>query len=138
MLEVESRFVNAFASLLTIASSWRAPKTSTSAPATLVEARDYLHDHLVRDVSLAELAQIAGLSKFHLLRVFRERFGLTPHAYQLQQRILRAKQLLRVLPIADAAAQCGFADQSHLHRVFRSLVGTTPGSYSQQFRSRPA
>jgi AraC-like DNA-binding protein len=138
MLEVESRFVNAFAYLLTIASSWRAPKTSTSAPASLVEARDYLHDHLVRDVSLAELAQIAGLSKFHLLRVFRERFGLTPHAYQLQQRILRAKQLLRVLPIADAAVQCGFADQSHLHRVFRSLVGTTPGSYSQQFRSRPA
>jgi len=137
VLEVESRFVNAFAYLLTVAGSWRAPETSTS-PATLVEARDYLHEHLVRDVSLAELAQITGLSKFHLLRVFRERFGLTPHAYQLQQRILRAKYLLRVLPIADVAAQCGFADQSHLHRVFRSLVGTTPGRYSQQFRSRPA
>ncbi|HWW98533.1 MAG TPA: AraC family transcriptional regulator [Edaphobacter sp.] len=138
VLEVESRFVNAFAYLLTVASSWRAPETSTSAPATIVAARDYLHDHLVRDVSLAELAQIAGLSKFHLLRVFRQRFGLTPHAYQLQQRILRAKRLLRALPIADVAAQCGFADQSHLHRVFRSLVGTTPGRYSQQFRSRPA
>lgn len=138
VLEVESRFVNAFAYLLTVASSWRAPKTSTAAPPTLVEARDYLHEHLVRDVSLAELARIAGLSKFHLLRVFRQQFGLTPHAYQLQQRILRAKQLLRALPIADVAAQCGFADQSHLHRVFRSLVGTTPGRYSQQFRSRLA
>jgi AraC-like DNA-binding protein len=138
MLEVESRFLNAFAYLLTVASSWRAPETSTSAPATLAEARDYLHEHLIRDVSLAELAQIAGLSKFHLLRVFRERFGLTPHAYQLQQRILLAKQLLRVLPIADVAAQCGFADQSHLNRVFRSLVGTTPGRYSQQIRSRLA
>ena len=138
MLEVESRFVNAFAYLLTVASSWRAPETSASAPATLIEARDYLHENLVRDVSLAELAQIAGLSKFHLLRVFRERFGLTPHAYQLQQRILRAKRLLRALPIADVAAQCGFVDQSHLHRVFRSPVGTTPGRYSQQFCSRPA
>jgi AraC-like DNA-binding protein len=138
VLEIESRFVNAFAYLLTVVSSWRAPESSTSAPATIVAARDYLHEHLVRDVSLAELAQIAGLSKFHLLRVFRERFGLTPHAYQLQQRILRAKRLLRALPIADVAAQCGFADQSHLHRVFRSLVGTTPGRYSQQFRSRPA
>lgn len=137
-LEVQSRFVNAFAYLLKVASSWRAPETSASAPSTLLEARDYLHEHLVRDVSLAELAQIAGLSKFHLLRVFRDRFGLTPHAYQLQLRILRAKQLLRALPIADVAAQCGFADQSHLHRVFRSLVGTTPGRYSQQFRSRPA
>ena len=137
-LEVESRFVRAFAYLLTVAGSWGAPKTSTAAPAALVEARDYLNAHLVRDVSLAELAQIAGLSKFHLLRLFRQRFGLTPHAYQLQQRILRAKQLLRVLPIADVAALCGFADQSHLHRVFRSLVGTTPGRYSQQFRSRPA
>jgi AraC-like DNA-binding protein len=134
-LEVESRFVRAFAYLLTVAGSWGAPKTSTAAPAALVEARDYLHEHLVRDVSLAELAQIAGLSKFHLLRLFRQRFGLTPHAYQLQQRILRAKQLLRVLPIADVAAHCGFADQSHLHRVFRSMVGTTPGCYSQQFRS---
>ena len=136
-LEVESRFVSAFAYLLMVASSWRAPETSISAPATLAEARDYLHEHLVRDVSLAELAQIAGLSKFHLLRVFRQRFGLTPHAYQLQQRILRAKQLLRALPVADVAAECGFADQSHFHRVFRSLVGTPPGRYSQQFRSRP-
>ncbi|HWY99491.1 MAG TPA: AraC family transcriptional regulator [Edaphobacter sp.] len=137
-LEVESRFVRAFAYLLTVAGSWSVPKTSTAAPAALVGVRDYLHEHLVRNVSLAELAQIAGLSKFHVLRLFRQRFGLTPHAYQLQQRILRAKQLLRTLPIADVAAQCGFADQSHLHRVFRSFLGTTPGRYSQQFRSRPA
>ena len=136
-LEIESRFVNAIARLLAVASSWKTSDGRPSIPSALHEARDYLHNHLFRDVSLAELTRIVGISKYHFLRVFRDRFGLTPHAYQLQQRILHAKHLLRELPVVEVAHRCGFADQSHLHRVFRAHVGTTPGRYAQPFRTRP-
>jgi AraC-like DNA-binding protein len=137
-LERESRFITAIARVISEASSWSLPKKLLSAPAAILRARDYLHEHLFEDVRLSDLAAMAQISKFHLLRGFRDRFGLPPHAYQLQHRIFRAKHLLRVLPPAEVAHHCGFVDQSHLHRVFRALAGTTPGRYAQQFHPIPA
>ncbi len=57
--------------------------------------RDYLEEHSDREISLEQLAQVANLSPFHLNRSFRQTFGMPPHAYQIQMRILRAKRLLR-------------------------------------------
>ena len=95
----------------------------------------YLHARVFEEVSLDDLVEVSGLSRFHLLRSFRLAFGLPPHAYQLQQRVFAAKVLLPATPIARVALDCGFADQSHLTRVFRSFVGITPGAYTQQFRT---
>jgi AraC-like DNA-binding protein len=134
-LQQESQFVAAIAGVMSEATTWDLPGTSIGAPFSILAARELLHDHLFEDVSLAQLAEIAGISKFHFLRAFRDRFGLPPHAYQLQHRIFRAKELLQVLPPAQVAQQCGFSDQSHFHRVFRAMVGTTPGRYAGQFRS---
>ncbi|QNI30437.1 helix-turn-helix transcriptional regulator [Alloacidobacterium dinghuense] len=75
-----------------------------------------------------------ALRKFHLLRAFRNRFGLPLHAYQLQQRALRAKRLLRSFSPSRVAFECGFGDQSHFTRVFRAHTGTTPRRYADQFR----
>lgn len=136
-LEVESRFLTAIAGIMTFANSESSPERLIGAPAAILKARDYLHDHLYEDVSLAELSETADISKFHFLRAFKNRFGLPPHAYQLQQRMFAAKRLLRSLPSAEVAFQCGFVDQSHFHRVFRALVGTTPGRYAAQFRTIP-
>jgi AraC-like DNA-binding protein len=134
-LEIESLFTAAIAEVLDKASSWALSERLLGAPAAIVSAREYLHDHLFQDISLTELSAAAGISKFHFLRAFKSRFGLPPHAYQLQQRIFAAKRLLRVLPSSEVAYTCGFADQSHFHRIFRALVGTTPGRYAAQFRS---
>lgn len=93
-------------------------------------AREFLEANAEQDVSLVRLAAVAGLSPFHLVRVFREAVGLPPHAYLDQVRVERAKGLLSAgLPIARAAAEAGFADQSHLTRRFKRLVGVTPGQY---------
>jgi AraC-like DNA-binding protein len=82
--------------------------------------------------SLAELAALAGLGRFQLLRRFRRAYGITPHAWWLQQRAERARVLIaRGMAIADAAAAAGFADQSHLHRVFTPRYGFTPGAWRQ-------
>jgi AraC-like DNA-binding protein len=82
-------------------------------------------------VSLAELAGVAGLSRFQLVRQFARATGLTPHAYLIQRRIEAARVLLaRGSALADAAAASGFADQSHMTRIFIRTYGITPGAYA--------
>ena len=93
-------------------------------------ARDFLAQDVSRPVSLAELAQAAGLSRYHLLRIFRRTFGMPPHAYQNQMRVELAKQLLRTeTSIARTAQDAGFTDQSHFTRIFREYTGATPSQY---------
>ena len=86
-------------------------------------------------VPLAELAAAAGLSRFELVRRFGAQIGLTPHAFQTNLRIARARELLAAgtAPAAVAAA-CGFADQAHLTRTFRVAVGVTPARYARAVR----
>lgn len=93
-------------------------------------ARDYLAAHLAEDVDLATLAGIAGLSRFHLIRAFRRETGLTPFAWLADRRVREARALLAggASP-GEAAAACGFADQSHLTRAFKARIGVTPGRY---------
>ncbi|MEJ6023961.1 helix-turn-helix transcriptional regulator [Ramlibacter sp. PS4R-6] len=80
--------------------------------------------------SLDELAALSGLGKFQLLRRFRRRFGVTPHDWLVQRRAERARALIREgVALGDAAAACGFADQSHMTRVFVQRFGFTPGAW---------
>lgn len=103
---------------------------SAAPEASLRRVRDYLEAHATRAVTLSELATVAGIGEFQLVRSFRREFGLPPYAYHLQVRINRARRLLRRgLPVAEVALETGFADQAHLTRHFRNLVGLTPGVY---------
>ncbi|MEO8389741.1 AraC family transcriptional regulator [Polaromonas sp.] len=98
----------------------------------LHRARDHLAADLLAPPTLTELARTAGLSKFQLLRHFQKSFGLTPHAWLLQQRSERARGLIRQgAGLAQAAAACGFADQSHMTRLFARQFGFTPGAWQQ-------
>jgi AraC-like DNA-binding protein len=104
----------------------------------LRRACEYLAERPERNVSLDELASAAGIGKFRLVRLFRERTGLAPHALQVAHRIRAARRLLEAgETIASTAAQTGFADQSHLHRHFQRTLGVTPGEYQRRLlRSR--
>jgi AraC-like DNA-binding protein len=93
-------------------------------------AREYLADNYARKVSLDELTEVTGLSRYHLLRQFKRSLGLPPHAWQIQQRVQRAQRLLAAgEPIVETALATGFADQSHFSKVFRQIVGATPNQY---------
>jgi AraC-like DNA-binding protein len=94
-------------------------------------AREYPDEHAYENVSLVALARTAGLSHFHLCRVFRRDVGLTPHVYQEQVRVRRAKELRQGVAIALAAVEAGFYDQAHLTRRFKRIVGVTPGEYAR-------
>ena len=105
------------------------PLRSRVPSAGVVAARDLLLGRLDQTVTLDELALAAGLPPVTLLRAFRAAFGLPPHAWQIQARVRRAKsQILAGMPLAEAAALCGFSDQSHMNRHFRRILGITPGS----------
>ena len=98
--------------------------------AAVRRARRHLDEHWMRSVPLVELASVAGLSSFELVRRFGAQIGLTPHAYQVDLRVAAARRLLAAgEPPALVAADCGFADQPHLTRVFKRAVGVTPGRY---------
>jgi AraC-like DNA-binding protein len=95
--------------------------------------RDYIEAHLAERITLQQLAQSTGLSRYAVLRVFRRTLGIPPHQFLILLRVRRAEQLLRRgLPPAIAAQMVGFSDQSHLNRHFRRLIGVTPGAYARR------
>lgn len=98
--------------------------------------RVYLEDYYNQEISLEQLTQVANLSSFHLNRSFRKIFGLPPHAYQIQVRILQAKRLLRKKwSIEKVALETGFASQSHFGSHFKRLVCVTPRQYIQDSKN---
>lgn len=107
-----------------------APRVGTERCA-LDRVRAYLLERFNESISLDELSRVAGLSRFHLLRAFKRRFGVPPHAYQIDARISRARLLLqRGISPANIASYIGFADQSHFARHFKRLLGVTPARYA--------
>lgn len=79
----------------------------------------------------AELEAITGLSRYALARHFRACLGTSPHRYLVMRRLDRARGLIRRgVPLAEAAAACGFADQSHMTRQFRQAYGVSPGRWA--------
>lgn len=102
------------------------------APAAMDRVRERLADDLARTPSLAELATLAGLSRYQVLRHFAQTHGMPPHAWLRQQRVARARTLIaRGTGLADAAQASGFADQSHMTRSFVQQLGFTPGAWRQ-------
>ena len=138
-LEQESRLQDVLGHLILRHGAERLTPASQPAGAAreaIRRARQYLEEHAERAVTLAELARVAGLSASHLCWAFGAAVGMPPHAYQTQVRVVRAKALLvsGYLPLAQVAAEVGFASQSHLTRHFARLVGVTPGRYVRDSR----
>jgi len=99
------------------------------------QVRDHLQANALSRVTLDQLAAETGLSKFHLLRVFKAATGFTPWQYQAQLRIEAARRMLRAgEPASQVANACGFVDQSHFTRVFKGLLGITPAVYAAGHR----
>ena len=92
--------------------------------------RDLIDARPEADLTLEQLSAEAGIGRYHLVRSFARAFGMTPHAWQIQCRLVRARRLIdRGRSLVDAAAEAGFCDQSHLTNRFRRAYGITPGEY---------
>lgn len=109
------------------------PRRFTSADRRqLQRVRDFIVDHFDEHVMLDDLMAISGLSRFHLIRSFAQRYGVPPHQFQIRVRVERARVLLRAGHATEIAATVGFTDQSHLIRHFKRVVGVTPAAYQRQ------
>ncbi|WP_129932226.1 MULTISPECIES: AraC family transcriptional regulator [unclassified Pseudomonas] len=93
-------------------------------------AAAFIRAHRSDPLSLEDICGACGLSRSYLIRAFRQRFGLTPHGYLLDQRVQLARaQLRQGRSIAEVAQEAGFADQAHLQRAFKQHLAATPGHY---------
>jgi AraC family transcriptional regulator len=100
----------------------------------LRQAMDYLEGHMMQDISLEEMARLAGLSQSQFARLFKVSTGMPPYKWSLDARIKRAQELL-VLgeeSISAIAIQTGFADQSHFTKTFRRATGATPKDWQRK------
>jgi AraC family transcriptional regulator len=97
----------------------------------LLQVLEYVNEHLDQDIKLADLAQLLNMSQFHFSHQFKQSLGTSPYQYLIQQRIERAKQLLKQTDqsIMEIALVCGFNSHSHLSKQFRQSTGMTPSAY---------
>jgi len=102
----------------------------------LARVLDFVRDNIASDLSLAELAKIAGVSPSHFKTLFKQSVGMPVHRYVIRRRVEYAAELLQGgdAPLADVALQAGFANQSHMARCMRRTLGVTPA----QARPLPA
>jgi AraC-like DNA-binding protein len=131
LLEQESELISAIG-LLVARQNYIHPglKSVGREPQRIKEVQDYLKSHYAENVSLSQLASIAKLSPFYLLRAFHNHVGFPPHEYQIQTRISHARQLIHNgHSLSQVAQETGFFDQSHLSRNFKRIVGIPPGRY---------
>ena len=96
----------------------------------LGKVQEGLLTHPEKSFSIHYLSEQAFISPYHFIRSFKKQTGLTPHQFQMQNRIRKAKSLLKQNhDITEVALITGFYDQSHLNRCFRKIVGMTPSQY---------
>lgn len=99
-------------------------------------ARDYLYAHIGDNVDLSVLAIAVGADRFTLTRCFKKEFHMTPHAWFIQLRLAKARNMLALGESpADVAAALGFADQSHLGRWFQRAYRISPAYYRNLHKS---
>ncbi|MGN8200339.1 AraC family transcriptional regulator [Salinisphaera sp. RV14] len=118
---------------------WRlADARADDPPSLAVRARDYLHAHATDDIGLDDLADALGVSRFRATRVFKAAYGMPPHAYLVQLRLVRARRrLMAGEDPAETAAALGFADQSHLGRWFQRAYRLSPAAYRRHCTTIP-
>jgi AraC-like DNA-binding protein len=98
-------------------------------------ARDYIDRHYSSALKLDQLATVAAISKFHLVRCFAAAYGETPIRYLTRRRVERAQDLLRAanLTVSEVCTAVGFASLGSFSARFKQLVGETPTAYRDRW-----
>ena len=114
----------------------QARRKGTLTQTSLSRTLEFMEARLDSNVSLKEVAAIAGLSPHHFCGAFLKTMGATPHRYMIGRRIERAKMLMMgTAPLAEIALDCGFNSQSHFTSSFARIVGVTPALWRKSHRA---
>jgi len=107
-----------------------------SAAGKLDRVLDYIKHNFNRDISLKDMADLAGVSTSYLCRIFKNEFNLTPIAYLIKYRINKAKESLINNPdksIKEIASETGFSDNSYFGAIFREYEGCSPKQFRELY-----
>src|SRR5215510_2131134 len=101
----------------------------------LRRARDHADRNYAEPLTLDELADTAGLSKYHFTRLFKATYGITPMAYVSERRIERAQDLLRAtnLTVTEICFAVGFSSLGSFSSRFSAVVGETPSGFQARY-----
>src|SRR5690349_2376742 len=97
--------------------------------------RDHIDRNSGQPLTLTGLAALGGMSRFHLVRVFRAAYGETPMRYLSRRRIARAQDLLRYanLTVTEVCMAVGFTSLGSFSSRFTELVGESPAAYQKRW-----
>ncbi len=136
-LEKESVLIAELNHFLNLETYWQLRNQEAAEPESLNRVAEYLRANYRDGVTLDQLAAVAGVSKYQLLRLFKKVYRTPPHAFQMMLRINFAKEELRTKPerpVLAIAQDAGFFDQSHFVKTFKQYAGTTPVAYRMSQR----
>ncbi|MDO5115762.1 MAG: AraC family transcriptional regulator [Synergistaceae bacterium] len=101
----------------------------------ILAVKEYLKENYASAPNIEALAEIAHISPFYLMRLFKEEIGLSPHAYINQLRVNKAKEMMAEgLPLLQITYELGFTDQSHFSKTFLRITGVNPARYGNMKR----
>ncbi len=106
-------------------------RRETGARLNILKVVEYLHDNFNQDFTNEELLNIANLSPYYFIRLFKKETGKTPQQYLVELKIDKAKELLAFsnYSVTEICFLCGFSEHSHFSKVFKKLTGLTPLNY---------
>ncbi len=114
------------------AAKWR---TRTDLTTHMELARQYIEQTPLNQITLDSVSTHVGISKYHLLRIFKETYNTTPLRFATQTKLTAAKVLLEAQSATETADQLGFADTTTFGRAFKRQFGTTPSEFRNLSRT---
>lgn len=116
------------------------PEPVPLGPLDLARLTEFIEDNIDRTITLADLAALVNVSRFHFTRLFKRSTGVTAISFVERCRIRRAQSLILEtdLSLAEIALMTGFADQSHFTRRFHRHTGATPATFAREHGRRRA
>ena len=102
--------------------------------AVIERSKKYMEENYTEEITLKALGELTGYSHIHIMRLFRQEVGVTPHKWLTEIRINRAKALLAEgnATLEEIAEGCGFSSPSHFKILFKDVTGFTPGAYRKK------
>ena len=97
----------------------------------ILPAKRYIDEYYMRNISVATMSEMCGISQTHFRRLFKELYGTSPVDYQISMRLLKAKDLLllKMYSVREVADMVGFYDTNYFSRVFKERIGISPLKY---------
>ena len=103
----------------------------------VIDLLTYLREHIFEDISIDGLAETFYISKYHMMRLFKNETGYTIHRYITEKRIAAAKEKLQKgTPATKVSEECGFSDYSTFLRAFQSCTKMTPTAFAETQKDR--